>query len=160
MRLDEEHPDNRLLIEYCRSRKPKALPLAPPESNPHAYLNLGSHPDIVERIWDGLNAHLPQDCRAIVYGSPVLVHPGAGIVIAMGYGTSYVLRVPEAFIGAALALGCTARHTWSGGASTDIAGQFGNGWLFGNWLREEAQWLAATFAQVAKAAPHAPPGSV
>ena len=160
MKLDEAHPDNRLLIESCRARKPQAPPLATPDSNPQAYLNLGSHPDIVTRIWDELNGKLPADCRAIVHGSPALVNPEAGVVIAMAYGTRYALRVPESCVAAALALGCTTEQTWAGGASTDIAAQFGDGWLFGNWLKDEARWLAANFTSPGETAAGPAAGSV
>jgi len=145
MKLDAENPDNLLVIAHRRKQNPRAQPLAPPDSNPYAYLNLGSHPDIVERVWVGLNSGLPLDCRAIVYGAPALVHPAAGVVIAMAYGTRYVLRIPEEFFPAALARGCAVEQMWSGGAKTDIGAQFGRGWLFGNWIQEEPQWLFATY---------------
>jgi hypothetical protein len=151
MKLDDANPDNLLLIAHRRNLNPRAQPLAFPESNPYAYMNLGSHPDIVERVWVGLNSGLPVDCRAIVYGAPALVHPNAGVVFAMAYGTRYVLRIAEAFLPVALARGCTPEQTWSGGAKTDIGALFGPEWLFGNWIQEESKWLFATYERLENA---------
>jgi hypothetical protein len=66
----------------------------------------------------------------------------------MAYRTRYVLRVPDEAVAAALELGCTVQQTWSGGARTDIAAQFGHGWFFGNWRKVEAQWLVTTFNRI------------
>ncbi|MCC6487462.1 MAG: hypothetical protein IT364_08170, partial [Candidatus Hydrogenedentes bacterium] len=96
MKLDTAHPMNRLAIEYFRHREdrsPAPPPLAAPNEHPDPYMGAGSHPDIVERVWDVLGASLPRDCRALVYGTPALVHPAVGVVIALAYGTQYAIRV-------------------------------------------------------------------
>lgn len=68
-------------------------------------MQLGSHPDIVSRIWDELGNSLPLDCKAIVYGNPALVNPQNGIILALGYGTRYAIRIPEKYIEAAFKCG-------------------------------------------------------
>src|SRR5262245_26871750 len=66
---------------------------------------LGTHPDIVERLWQ-LNAALPADCRWVVFGKPALVHLQTGVIFGHATGTlGYALRLPEATRAAADALG-------------------------------------------------------
>ena len=74
-------------------------------------MQLGSHPDAVQRVWDNLDGVLPEDCRAIVYGTAVLVDPNSDVVFAMSYGTAYALRVSRQQINAANEAGCKAEHT-------------------------------------------------
>lgn len=47
-------------------------------------LRLGTHPDIIERLWD-LDA---QPCRWVFWAKPSLVHPQTGVVFAVGFGTT------------------------------------------------------------------------
>nr|AUN37375.1 hypothetical protein [uncultured bacterium] len=142
MHLDESHPDNTLVLDRLRARRPNRAPIAPPESETYAYTQLGCHPDIVERIWDAINPQLPGDSRAVVYATPALVQPRTGLVIAIGYGTRYALRLPAALVDEAIARGCSTTQTWSGGGMSDVAAECGDGWLFGNWLADEAVWLS------------------
>ena len=148
--LNHTHPQNRQLIAYYQAQRPDALPFAAADSVPNtaAYFNLGSHPDIVERVWEGLGSGLSPDCRAIVYGSPGLVQPQTGVVMVMAYGTQYALRIPDEFLVAALERGCKREQVWAGGHKTDIEAQFGDGWLFGCWAKEETQWLRATYERL------------
>ena len=34
------------------------------------------------RLWRGLGKPLPEDCRAVFFGTPALIHPVSGIVFA------------------------------------------------------------------------------
>ncbi len=148
MKLDESHPLNLKVIAHLRRRKPDAPPIASPDSHPDPYRELGSHPEAVERVWEILGAGLPTDCRAIVYGRPGLIHPPAGIILAVAYGTAYVIRVPGGTVDAALDAGCKTERTWSDGARTNIEKELGRGWLFGNWLDQETQWLLKTYREL------------
>lgn len=38
------------------------------------YREAGAHPDIVERLWDQLGKNLPASSKALVFGTPALVH--------------------------------------------------------------------------------------
>ena len=149
MKLDESHELNRLVIAHLKGRgslQPKAVqPISAPGDHPDPYYEAGSHPDIVGRVWDALGSTLQVDCRALVYHSPALVHPGAGVVFALAYGTRYAIRVPDDSIRAALAAGCSIENTWTGGATTNIEDDSGRGWVFGFWAEEERQWLAETY---------------
>ena len=88
MSIDQAHPLNAAVLRHLKSDTPA---IAAPESHPDPYYGLGSHPDCVGRIWEELNTALPVECRAIVYGTPSLVEPKSGVVIALAYGTSYAL---------------------------------------------------------------------
>ena len=160
-KLDLSHPAHRGLIAYFRDAEAEtdsaespdagassiAPPIAPYEAGPRPYLGMGSHPDIVTRVWDVLGAALPDDGRAIVFGAPSLVHPQRGIVLAMSFGTSYLLHLPEAIAAEAIARGYKTRETWSDGTVTELAERFGAGWVFGRWLDEEEAWIRDAFAR-------------
>jgi len=154
MRLDEQHPLNRQVIVYLTAdrKRPRfsAEPILAPDRHPDPYLEAGSHPDIVERIWDKIGAALPADCRALVYGSPALVHSETGIVLALAFGTQYAIRVPADTLEIALGKGCTNRQTWTGGGETRIQEVLGNDWLFGGWSDAESQWIARLYRELAK----------
>jgi hypothetical protein len=168
--LDLEHPAHRGLIAYFRgaegaegaegaagaetdsaeSPEAAAPAIAPYETGPRPYLGMGSHPDVVTRVWDVLGAALPEDGRAVVFGAPALVHAQRGIVLAMAFGTSYLLHLPEAIAAEASERGYKTRETWSDGAVTELAGTFGAGWFWGRWLDEEEAWMREAFARWAE----------
>jgi len=146
MHLDESHPLNQKLVS--RKKRPGVPPVGPPHGPPDPYLQLGSHPDIVQRVWDDLGGALPADCRAIVYGTPALVDPRSGVVLAMACGTAYVIRVPENLLEAAYKAGCRVERSWTTGGTTRIADEYGHGWVFGAWVKAEAEWLREVFAEL------------
>jgi hypothetical protein len=146
MFLDTNHALNRGVLQYLgRGGKNQNTPLAVPDSVSCPYLQQGSHPDIVQRVWDDLGAPLPADCRCLVYGTPALVHPASGIVLATCNGTQYNLRLTAPGFAAALALGAATRTRWSSGSEMDALAVLGPDWIFGGWHKEEAQWVAETF---------------
>lgn len=112
------------------------------------YIEMGSHPDCVERVMDQLAAGLPVDCRFVAEGRAVLAHPRTARVLAMPYGTAYALWLPELPHGEAVAAGLSARMHWSGGAQTDLEAELGAGWLFGQWRAEEERWVRAAYDAV------------
>src|SRR5215467_14255635 len=63
-----------------------------PESvNP---MGLGTHPDIVERLWK-IGRNLPADCAWVAFRRSILAHPATGIIFGLGIGTlGYALRLP------------------------------------------------------------------
>ena len=88
----------------------------------------------------------PSSSAVDQFGTPALIQPDAGVVLALASGTSYVIRVPAASIPAALQAGCAIERTWTGGGKTNIEAELGRGWVFGCWAESEKRWLAAVYA--------------
>ena len=144
--LNEQDPRNVGVIQYQQGRNFHKLPAcAAPDSYPDPYMELGSHPEIVERVWDQLGGALPVNCRCIVYGTPALVAPRSGIVLAVAFGTQYGLRLLERTVAEALKAGA---RTVEFNGKVDIQREFGSDWVFGPWLKREAEWLRAVFRTV------------
>ena len=110
---------------------------------------LGAHPDIVERLWSGLNAALPADARYLVAGGAALVHPRSGAVLALALGTQYAIRLPADRLLEADARGYAGRHTFhTVGRTLDVTETFGPAWRFGRHEPDELRWLAESYAEV------------
>ena len=149
MYLDLSHPLNAQVLRHIEQAKHRdAVLISGPDDHPDPYMEAGSHPDIVERIWDQLGRSLPVDCRAMLYGGPALVEPGSGVVIALAYGTQYVIRIPREYRAQALEAGCSIEQSWTTGGKTNAAEALGDDWVFGGYLADEAAWLAETCAAV------------
>jgi hypothetical protein len=143
------NPANASLIAYLRSfgRDQPGLASASPETVSNPYFNLGTHPDLVERLWRGLGGSLPVDCRWVLCGTPVLAHPASGRAFAFAMGTrTYALRLPAEEMEPALALGAGRVHRYSNGKVLDLE-QIGDDWVLGNWRSEEVEWCRAAFRQ-------------
>ena len=159
-RVDFEHPANRGILAYLGNpaRLRGSLSVAKdqrsvaPASVKDAYYRLGTHPDLVELLWDQLGAALPKDCRWIVYGTPVLVRPDSGVIFAFCGGThTYAFRLPPAERAAAIAAGAKTVHRYP---AYDFLGQeesvldlkdIGEEWVFGGWHRGEEEWCRAAY---------------
>lgn len=147
MKLDELHPSHQRMLATLRAEAAAGEPeLAPYEAGPGPYLQRGSHPDVVTRVWDALGAALPEDGRCLVFGTPALAHPQRGVVLAMAYGTEYLLSLPPALAAVAIERGYKTKQQWSTGDVTDLTEAFGPGWVFGRWRDEEAEWVRAAYA--------------
>ena len=149
LRLDPASPDNAAILAHLRSRRPDAELLSLPWEHPTAHLTLGSHPDVVARVWEGLTAGLPWNCQAVVLGTPALVHGESGVILALAYGTAYALRLPSARLEQALQAGCRASQKWAGGTVTNTRETFGPLWLFGGWSALEPGWLLEASRELA-----------
>src|SRR5262249_11838971 len=104
--------------------------------------------DILERVWDQLGPELPQDCRCLLYGTPSLVHPVSGVVLAVCYGTQYCLRLPKSvLISTAWREGARTSMMWTLGGRTNIRKEFGRDWIFGCWSAKEIEWCQAVYRQ-------------
>ncbi len=146
--VDDAHPDNRGVLAYLqRPRNGPHPPLsAPPSAFADPYYELGTHPDVVEQLWDRLGTALPADSRCVVAGTPGLVDPASGFVLAVGLGTGYALRFAPADFHAALAEGATTTHHYrSVDLLLDIS-TWGPGWVYGSWAAPEAERLARAAA--------------
>jgi hypothetical protein len=145
MMVDTLGAINQGVLTYLnREEKAKYALVAAANSVPDPYLQQGSHPDIVARVWDELGKALPPTCRCLVYGTPALVHEHSGVVIAICNGTQYNLRLTEPDFREAIAKGVATRTRWSTGDEMDALAVLGPGWVFGGWLQEELQWCRNT----------------
>ena len=142
--VDLKHPVNRGVLKSMQKGK---RVIAPPSSAKDPYAGCGSHPEIVERVWDELGSVVPRDCRCLLYGTPALVHDRSGVVLAVSYGTQYGLRLPPGAIPKARLAKAWSTTIWSLGGSMNIREEFGPDWVFGRWRPREAQWLKAVYQQ-------------
>ena len=71
------------------------------------------------------------------------------MILALGMGTSYVLRIREEDLPSALSAGCAHVHEWGRGSGnvTHLVDLYGADWVFGAWEHREAEWLAASYAR-------------
>jgi hypothetical protein len=109
------------------------------------YYTLGTHPDLVARLWDELGCGLPVDCRRVLYRTPVLLRPDTGTVFGFAGGThTYALRLPEAERREALGRGATRVKHYPTHPSMDLDA-LGPEWVFCGWLRGEEAWCLAAY---------------
>jgi len=158
--VDFEHPANRRILTYLSDpdRLTRSVSVAKserscsPDDVEDPYLRLGAHPDLLERLWDELGATLPEDCRWIVFGTPVLVHPRTGVIFGFGAGThTYALRLPAVERTAALAAGAVTVHRYPAypnlgipASVLDLA-EIGEEWVLGGWHEGEEKWCRAAY---------------
>ena len=116
---------------------------------PEKYREAGSHPDVVERIWDQLGASLPDECRQIVLGTPALIHNKSGVVLALGIGTQYGIRIPRRVLQEGKASPRT-QVLWGSGGTMDIRAESGDDWAFGTWASVEEAWLQEAYREQEK----------
>lgn len=138
-------PENEAVLAFLLRFHQNKILLPPNQSTRDPYLELGSHPDVVNRVWDELGTVFGQESRQIVCGRPALVHPMAGVVLALAWGTRYVLRLSEETARKAKDKGFKTVHTWSDGTKTDIEYDLGPGWVFGQWSTEEPFLLRESY---------------
>jgi hypothetical protein len=142
-----DRPENAGVLDYLgRGRGLQDLPVGQPSEEVDRW-HLGTHPDVVERLWDALDAALPQSGRCVIFGGPALVNPVSGIVLAVGIGTQYALRLLPGDLALAIDAGAEIVHVFqTSGGRLDLAATFGPGWAFGRFDARETDWLAATYA--------------
>lgn len=141
------HPANQGLRRHFEPGfDPARLPpVAAPDALPRPYDTLGTHPDLVARLWDELARPLPEDCRAIFLGVPALLHPLTRVVFGFARGThTYALRLPERERGEALRAGASRFMTYPTAAPFDLA-QVGPEWVFCRWFPDETRWCLAAY---------------
>ena len=140
--MELRNPKNEGLIA-CLERSDSTAPLleSVEDANFDPYREAGSHPDVVERVWDELGAEVPPDSRRLVFGTPVLLRSESGTILAVALGTTYALRIPPDQLQTALSLGFKQVYHYSSTATTlDAARQFGRDWVFGQWDEAEVSW--------------------
>jgi uncharacterized protein (TIGR02996 family) len=144
--IDITHPANApVLRSLVRGQKVTGKSVRAPESVRDPYVNCGSHPDVVDRVWDQLGRVLPRDARCLLSSHPALVHPASGVVLAVCYGTEYCLRLTPKAAEEARQAGAETSTRWSDGGRTNLRTAFGEGWIFGRWLDQEKPWCRAVY---------------
>lgn len=158
-RFDPAHPANADLVRHFsrperlgRLRSGIPLPDCAPDEVADPYAGLGTHPDLVERLWDQLGGALPADCRRVVYGRPMLVHPETGVAFAFAVGTSaHGLRLPPAEHAQAVAARAECVVGYPAYPDLGIAArrfdvwELGREWVLLGWLPGEEAWCAAAY---------------
>jgi hypothetical protein len=142
--LAADHSLNKRVVDYLQTRNPSQPLFGAPDSVSDPYMSQGSHPDIVERVWKQIGSNLPLDCRCLVCGTPALVQPVSGILLAFCLGTTYCLRLPSELLEEAVKHGAKTSTKWSNGTVLDATKTFGPDWIFGAW-NEEVQWCRKTY---------------
>jgi hypothetical protein len=149
MFVDTLNPLNQGILRYLgRGGKSHNPLIAAPDSVRDPYMHQGSHPDIVQRVWDELGANLPLACRCLIFGTPSLAHDLTGTIIAISNGTQYNLRLTPSDLQGAIAKGASTRTRWSSGEIMDSVEELGSDWIFGGWFKEESKWCRDTYDQV------------
>jgi hypothetical protein len=119
--------------------------LARPEEIARPYDSLGTHPDLVARLWDEITVELPEDCRFVLYGAPVLMHPESNIVFGFAGGThTYALRLDETLRRQALTAGAKEITTYPSQPAFHSE-TVGPEWIFCAWLKGEARWCLSAY---------------
>lgn len=146
MTLPQAHPANAALVRRWQHATTLAA-LLHPDDVARPYDSLGTHPDLVARLWDELGGVLPEDCRMVFCGMPVLMHPRSGVVFAFAGGThTYALRLPVAQHAAALAAGATRIMRYPVRQPDFDLAEIGPEWVFGRWFQAEPDWCRAAHA--------------
>lgn len=139
-------PENAGALLYLAHGRPAAESGFGPPTDDVDRRHLGAHPDVVDRLWDTLNAALPADARWLVFDSPALVHPGSGVILATAIGTQYALRLQPEHAVVAVASGAELVHAFTTvGTTLDLPATFGPAWVFGSWDEREPEWLRASY---------------
>jgi hypothetical protein len=135
---------NEGVIRYLRRGNAAEFDRSPrPEGRD--YWEAGSHPDVVERVWDQLGRGLPVESKRVVCGSPALVHPPSKVLIAVAMGTQYAVRLPASVLQAGGPATVRTTNIWSDGTRMDIRAEFGADWIFGSYSPDEETWCRQWF---------------
>lgn len=148
--LNLSHPLNLKILSFLESECDPGAPLVSgyqPGEGP--YLRHGSHPDVVQRLWDEINPALPNDARCLVKGFPALVHPTKGILLGFTSGTHYYLRLPPDFVKEAETKGAKKILIFTSEKPLDIHRELGDDWVAGSYWDGEIGGCKIMFDQVA-----------
>jgi len=125
-------------------------PPTPASESPQSVdpMGLGTHPDVVERLWK-IGRALPTDCAWVAFRRPVLVHAATGIIFGFGIGTlGYALRLPPEFVREAQASGAQQIRSGLGTKKDETysLADYGPDWWFGRWHKDEdRRWSQAAY---------------
>ncbi len=138
---------NEKVIRYLERRGKEEVDDRPPRGEQRDYWEAGSHPEIVERIWDQLGRSFPAESRRVVCGSPVLLQPASRVILAVAIGTQYAIRLPSPVSQTGPPANARTETVWSDGARMDVRHEFGSDWVFGSYSAEEETWCLQSFKE-------------
>lgn len=147
-------PANSGVMRYLKSNaasewnlsKARAKESCAPESVDEPCYNLNTHPDLVIWFWDKITTKLPEVCKWVIYGLPVLVNPKSGIVFGFATGTNtYALRLPAIEKDAAIKAGCKRIFKYRAPAEELNLNEIGEEWIFGKFSASEKDWCLAAY---------------
>ncbi len=145
-------PLNDPLLAYLAPRGATA-----DDREPHAdgrdYLEAGSHPDVVDRVWNQLGRPLPFECRRVVGGTPALVQPSTKVILAAALGTMYVMRLPPSVLRAGIPPNVRTDAYYVDTKRLNVRERFGAAWIFGDFVPVELDWCARAFDEYATLPP-------
>jgi hypothetical protein len=139
--LQEKQPSAAVERVLFRLRHNIPDPPVPASESPQSVnpMGLGTHPDIVERLWK-IGRSLPTDCAWVALRRPVLAHAATGIIFGLGVGTlGYALRLPPELAGEAEASGAQQARSGLGVKKDETYSltDYGPDWWFGRWHEDE-----------------------
>jgi len=143
--MNIEQAQNAAVLTYLSRGRPEAPVFAAWNSIENAYYRCGCHPEIVERLWDQIGPAFPTDCRCLVRSIPTLAHSQSGVILAIGIGTQYGLRLPPPCATEAIQAGAKTTTRWSGGGEMNIQRELGEDWFFGGWMKGELEWCREVY---------------
>jgi hypothetical protein len=135
------HPTNQGILDFLRHIVHDWMdqPSCHPSAVQDPYYTLGTHPDLVELLWDKLTIKIPLDCRWVLLGRPVLVHPEKRIVFAFATGThTYAFRIPTVLRQEGYAWQASQQYRYSGDRVLDLT-QYDADWIFGGDIKDEVE---------------------
>jgi hypothetical protein len=160
--MNVDIPRNRIVLAYltCPLRRNRVpLPaVVRPEEVEDPYTRLGTHPEVVQRIWDELGGSLPSDCRSVVHSAPVLLHPETGTIFVLALGTGYGLRLPPPLVEVAISRGARISVRYTDGDDMNAHRDLGRDWVLGAWLAAEPKWCAQSFEYFGRLGDNEPDG--
>jgi len=136
-----------------RNKKILAFVAALPQTEIHgtesrdevpSYKELHLHPEVSVWFWRTLAVALPGDCRTVVYGHAALQHPPTGLLIAVAFGTHYILRVSSQVVDGLKANDASFAKYIGKNQRVDLREAVGPDWVYGRFLQEELHWCRAS----------------
>lgn len=139
------------ILNYLKkgwNKHPRPVCCSPDEiKNPGK--SLWTHPELIDWLWNTLQAKVPIDCKHVLFGKPVLIHPETLVVFGFGHGDSAcALRLPMDRIEIGLGLGMQEDVELANGTrmySEDI----GDDWIFCGWTEDDPDWCLRAFEYAA-----------
>lgn len=164
--IDRVHPANAAVLRYLLTQHSDAVPSQSPADVDT--WDLGTHPDLVDHLWQGASTALPQTtitlppagerteplevqrcaCSWVVYGHAVLVHEANGVVFAFVSGTSTLaVRLPPDELEQAFELEAPRYgHAYAYPSTRIEAASIGPDWtLLEPFSRRVEEWLITAY---------------
>jgi hypothetical protein len=144
--MDLEIAVNAGVLEYlCGGVRGQGIENMSPQDVDDPYMKLGTHPDVVQRLWDELTVDLPKSCQWVVCRTPALVRKQSGVIFGIAGGSHfYALRLAPGAYAEAIERGAVPLYRWGEEHSVDLA-RFGEGWIVGGWRAEEPRWCLSAY---------------